>query len=107
LPARYAAYLAQIRIPGAEDAILGEQSGDEDRNFLFPVHKLFDGDECLKNTTIRLTFSERHRNEKLGKFHSETGMGTIAMQGRVSNFSKRNLPNAESPLSTSTFGIGW
>jgi len=35
---------------------------------------LFDGDECLKNTTIRLTFSERHRNEKLGKFHSETGI---------------------------------
>jgi hypothetical protein len=74
LPARYAAYLAEARNPGADDAILGEQPGDEDRSFLFPVHKLFDGDECLQRATIRLSFSERHRNEKLSKFHSGTGV---------------------------------
>jgi hypothetical protein len=71
MPARYAAYLAEERPPAAEDAILGEQPGDEDRNFLFPIHKLFDGTECLKNCDLTLKFAERHRNEKLAKFHSD------------------------------------
>jgi len=74
MPARYAAYLAELRTPGPEDAILDEQPGDEDRNFLFPVHKLFDGDECLRGRTIRVKFAERHVNEKLRKFHAETGV---------------------------------
>lgn len=74
MPARYAAYLAQLRTPGPEDAILDEQPGDEDRTFLFPVHKLFDGDECLKGCTIRVKYTERHVNEKLRKFHLETGV---------------------------------
>jgi hypothetical protein len=71
MPARYAAYLAEVRPPGAEDAILGEQPGDEDRNFLFPIHKLFDGTECLTNCDLTLKFAERHRNEKLAKFHAD------------------------------------
>jgi hypothetical protein len=78
MPARYAAYLAELRTPGPEDAILDEQPGDEDRNFLFPVHKLFDGDECLKGRTIRVRFAERHINEKLRKFHTETGIPRVA-----------------------------
>ena len=77
MPARYAAYLAQLRTPGPEDAILDEQPQDEDRNFLFPVHKLFDGDECLENLTIKVKFTERHVNEKLRKFHRETGVPRI------------------------------
>jgi hypothetical protein len=39
--------------------------------FLFPVHKLFDGDECLKGLNLNLKFLERHRNEKLHKIHTE------------------------------------
>ncbi|MCU1246994.1 MAG: hypothetical protein JWQ49_23 [Edaphobacter sp.] len=77
MPARYAAYLAEARSPQADDAILGEQAGDEDRIFLFPVHKLFDGAECLKRASIKLTFSERHCSEKLRKFHSETGIAAV------------------------------
>jgi hypothetical protein len=71
MPARYAAYLAHARPPKAEDAILDEQSGDEDRTFLFPIHKLFNGTECLKGSNVALKFLERHRNEKLSKFHSD------------------------------------
>jgi hypothetical protein len=77
MPARYAAYLAEERTPESEDAIQGEQPGDEDRNFLFPVHKLFDGDECLRNATVRITFSERHRNDKLNKFHAVTDVPAL------------------------------
>jgi hypothetical protein len=77
MPARYAAYLAEERTPEADDAIQGEQPGDEDRKFLFPVHKLFDGDECLRNATVHVTFSERHRNDKLNKFHAATGVPAL------------------------------
>jgi hypothetical protein len=55
MPARYAAHLAEPRTPGADDAILGEQPGDEDRTFLFAIHKLFDGDECLKREACTRT----------------------------------------------------
>jgi hypothetical protein len=77
MPVRYAAYLAELRTPGPEDAILDEQPGDEERNFIIPIHKLFDGDECLKGHTIRVRFAERHINEKLRKFHAETGVPHI------------------------------
>jgi hypothetical protein len=77
MPARYAAYLAEERAPEADDAIQGEQPGDEDRNFLFPIHKLFDGDECLRNATVHVDFLERHRNEKLKTFHTATGVPVI------------------------------
>jgi hypothetical protein len=78
MPARYAAYLAELRTPGPEDAILDEQPGDEDRSFLFPIHKLFDGDECLKARTIGVKYAERHINEKLRKVHAQTGVPHIA-----------------------------
>jgi hypothetical protein len=78
LPARYAAYLAELRSPGPEDAILDEQPGDEDRNFLFPVHKLFNGNECLLDRKISVQYSERHVNEKMRRFHTETGVEPIA-----------------------------
>jgi hypothetical protein len=71
MPARYAAYLALARTPIAEDAILDEQPGDEDRIFLFPIHKLFDGRECLRGSDLSLEFHERHHNEKLARIHSE------------------------------------
>ena len=78
LPARFAAYLCELRTPGANDAILDEQPGDEDRNFLFPVHKLFDGDECLKGSLISVKYSERHVNEKIRKFHVNSGVNAIS-----------------------------
>jgi hypothetical protein len=86
MPARYGAYLSLARTPVSEDAILGEQPGDEDRVFLFPVHKLFDGPECLQGSDITLKFYERHRNEKLARFHSDpegdpSGAGVAVVEG--------------------------
>jgi hypothetical protein len=71
MPARYAAFLAEWRSPGPQDAIMGEQPDDNARSFLFPVHKLFDGKECLRGVNLHLRFSELHRNEKLRKIHTE------------------------------------
>ena len=67
LPARYGVFLARKRRPGAFGSV---QGGGANVNYIFPVHKLFDGKECLKDKTIAITFREFHRNEKLRKTHS-------------------------------------
>ena len=78
MPARYAAFLAEWRGPLPVDAILREQPGDDDRSFLFPVHKLFDGKECLRGVDLRLTFQELHRNEKIQKIHRVEKVPVVA-----------------------------
>ncbi|MES1022902.1 hypothetical protein ABN584_08380 [Gloeocapsa sp. BRSZ] len=77
MPARYAAFLAEERLLSAEDAILEEQSGDRTQQFLFPVHKLFPGDECLRDVNITLEFLEYHRNEKLQRVHTHGGIPVL------------------------------
>lgn len=87
LPARYAAFIATQRA-GSERSfgpmrfnfrikhpdLFGQGDGvsDENRNFWVPLHKLFDGAECLQghpNLQVRLT--DRHINEKLRRIHLE------------------------------------
>jgi hypothetical protein len=70
LPARYGVFLARRAKPGAAGSVQGGHSGAADDEFLFPLHKLFAGKECLKGRNIGLAFLEFHRNEKLRKIHS-------------------------------------
>ena len=69
LPARYAVFLSRKSKPGAAGSVQGGHSGQADEDFLFPVHKLFAGPECLKGRNLTVTFLEFHRNEKLKKTH--------------------------------------
>lgn len=69
LPARYAVFLARKAKPGAAGSVLGGHRGLSDDDFLFPVHKLFDGRECIKGQTLTIGYSEFHRNEKLRMIH--------------------------------------
>lgn len=69
LPARYGVFLARRAKPGAAGSVQGGHSGALDVDFLFPVHKLFNGTECLKGQTLQINFQEFHRNEKLRKIH--------------------------------------
>ncbi len=71
LPARYGAFLAMKRVPSSEDVVLEQESDDNSRNFFFPVHKLFPGNECLKGLNLNIEFFEYHINEKLKKVHTE------------------------------------
>lgn len=67
LPARYGAFLAEWR-KGTDDALslIGEEvGGDQDRQFLYPLRKLFAGDECVAGHTLSLTFAESHLSTKL------------------------------------------
>lgn len=69
LPARYGVFLARRSKPKAAGTIQGIQTGDNNRHFLFPVHKLFAGKECLDGCNIKIDFLEFHRNEKLRMTH--------------------------------------
>lgn len=86
LPSRFAPYLAvQLRglfeLFGPMNFSLGQSNdpdaaGDENRTFWVPVHKLFDGDECLRGMDLSVTLQARHVNEKLRRVHRE-----LARQG--------------------------
>jgi len=70
-PARYAAFLAEARKPLAADAIMGRREAhDVQRPFVFPLHKLFAGRECLPGVNVTLAFKEFHRNDKLRRLHT-------------------------------------
>jgi hypothetical protein len=69
LPARYGAFLARKAKPGAAGSVLGGHHEAVDNDFFFPLHKLFDGHECLQGKTLKVAFQEFHRNEKLHRTH--------------------------------------
>lgn len=78
LPARYSPYLA-VRIPGSSELLgsrfnMGDQwfegiPGDEDLSFWYPIHKLFDGRECLQGFDLKLELKTKHTNEKINRIH--------------------------------------
>jgi len=69
LPARYGVFLARRAKPGAAGSVQGGHRGAKDDAFIFPVHKLFAGKECLAGINLRVDFKEFHRNEKLRMTH--------------------------------------
>lgn len=70
LPARYGVFLARRAKPGTAGSVQGGHAGAADDDFVFPVHKLFVGRECLAGRNLDVEFLEYHRNEKLQKTHS-------------------------------------
>jgi hypothetical protein len=86
-PARYAAFLAAARPPEAADAIMGRREAQDVRRlFMFPLHKLFPGRECVPGANITLAFKEFHRNDKLRRLHTA---GKVKV---VSGFDVKALP---------------
>jgi hypothetical protein len=67
LPARYGVFLAKWRSGAHEHlSLLGDDvKGDAEREFLYPVRKLFAGAECVPGRTLSIQFAESHRAEKL------------------------------------------
>lgn len=76
LPARYGLFIAEYRTPTAADQVLRAVPPDATQIFLFPVHKVFAGNECLwSDTTTPMTipslqFIEQHISEKLRRIHT-------------------------------------
>lgn len=69
LPARYGVFLARRARPGMAGSVQGGYSPASQDRYIFPVHKLFPGTECLAGQTISVDFLEYHRNEKLRQTH--------------------------------------
>lgn len=88
LPARYAVYVAVQRFgdensfgpmrfsfrrrnpeifPGTTDP------GDETRRFWVPIHKLFNGTECIRGMDLKVELRAHHVNEKIRRIHLELG----------------------------------
>ncbi|GLS17824.1 hypothetical protein GCM10007874_08390 [Labrys miyagiensis] len=69
VPRRFAVYLAaQFKGPGA----FGPQdplSGDDKLNFWMPVHKLFNGTECIAGLNLQVGLERGLRNDELAQFH--------------------------------------
>jgi hypothetical protein len=77
LPAKYSAYVA-IQMVGGDGSIFGPMrfifSGDmfkpdRTRQFWVPLHKLFDGDECIKGLDLKVSLTAHHVNEKIKRIH--------------------------------------
>jgi hypothetical protein len=70
VPQRFAAFLA-MQVNGDRNSI-GPQdflNGDEKLQFWVPLHKLFDGLECISGLNLRLDLSNQLFNLKLKLFH--------------------------------------
>ncbi|MEM6813670.1 MAG: hypothetical protein AAF600_04680 [Bacteroidota bacterium] len=85
VPCYFSAYIA-VKIEGTESetstprfsktdensmVASGTEVNDSVRNFWVPVHKLFSGDECVRDFNLELKVANGHINKKLRKIHRE------------------------------------
>lgn len=70
-PARFAAFLA-VQKQGSDITVMRPRSGDENRDFWVPVHKLFNGTECLAGVNLHVEFSTFHYNDKIRRTRAVT-----------------------------------
>ncbi len=71
IPSRYAAYLS-VQSDGEEDEFLPMRfnATDGSRKFWVPVHKLFDGDECINGMNLAVSLTSEHFNDKIRRVHN-------------------------------------
>jgi len=68
-PCRFVAYIA-VRVPGTWSSF-GPQDrlpDDDRRQFWVPLHKLFNGKECIRGLDLNVAFERGLRNEELAMF---------------------------------------
>ncbi len=70
VPTRYGAFISALT-KGNKQTIGPErfQDGDQERDFWVPIHKLFNGPDCIDGIDVNLSFSQRHLNEKIRGVH--------------------------------------
>jgi hypothetical protein len=74
LPARYCAYIAVQR--KGDYASFGPMrfgKNDQNNDFWVPLHKLFNGSECIAGMTLDIQLNAQHKNEKLRRIHQALG----------------------------------
>jgi hypothetical protein len=98
IPQRFAAYVAMKTTGDRERHVPRdfrdrrdisdekEHKGDGQRQFWVPLHKLFDGPDCIAGRNLRLDLARHLRNEKLKRFHRY-----LEIQGYPSNWAGDDL----------------
>jgi hypothetical protein len=87
IPQRFAAYIA-MQTNGDRDRFGPRDAltNDGDRPFWVPLHKLFDGPECLAGLDLKVELARQLQNEKLRRFHRY-----LEIQGYPSNWTGPDL----------------
>ncbi|MCE6977264.1 hypothetical protein EI534_07585 [Pseudomonas frederiksbergensis] len=70
-PAQYGAFLA-IRKSGKKLQHMRPQTDDDRLDFWIPIHKLFNGKECLSGFDLQVTFTSFHYNDKIRRTRVHT-----------------------------------
>lgn len=70
MPARFSTYVA-VQQKGGEGP--GWESGDGELDFWRPMHKIFNGPECIAGLYLDLKLEAMHVNNKLQQFHINRG----------------------------------
>jgi len=70
-PARFAAFLA-VQKKGSDLTVMRARSGDTTRDFWAPIHKLFNGTECLAGLDLKVELSAFHYNDKIRRTRAVT-----------------------------------
>lgn len=70
IPARYGAFIA-ARHTGQplQFGPMNPQPNDQELEFWVPLHKVFEGDECLAGMDLRVQLENHQINEKIGQIH--------------------------------------
>lgn len=77
LPARYAAYIAIQRKGNATTfGPMRVREEDETLDFWVPLHKLFNGTECIAGLSLDVQLTAMHKNEKIRRLHLMLGAGS-------------------------------
>ncbi|WP_248750519.1 hypothetical protein [Pseudomonas sp. MWU15-20650] len=70
IPARYGAFIAAKYVGQPEQfGPMNAQPIDHDLEFWVPLHKVFDGDECLAGMDLSVQLENHQVNEKIGQIH--------------------------------------
>lgn len=106
MPSRYSPYLA-VQLDGDTTGFgpmnpdqrikLGgdPSTRDRDRRFWVPLHKLFPGDECVRDHDLTIEWEVVHRNEKIRRVHLQ-----LAAQGYDTGWSGAALDDAPFAFAT-------
>lgn len=112
LPAKYSAYVA-LQMIGGDGSLFGPMrfnrrqkmnvfgkivQPDTRRKFWVPLHKLFNGDECIKGLNLKVSLKAHHVNEKIKKVH-------VRFQEKIRDYPKVDEETLEKPPYKFTEGI--
>lgn len=103
MPARFGAYIAVQQRGGVGT---GWIDGDEDLDFWIPLHKVFDGTECIAGIDVDLKLEAFHVNDKLRQFQIRRGLDADWFEPDISKEPFVLTKNLAEWAASSAFGPG-